>query len=135
MSSLIDALLCESTRINVWLARRTDGISGSGSAADPFCANTAEQFDAIMSNTTKVPANSCVHLGPGIFETKGFCDEGGGGWEARAGVHIAGSGIDVTTLKLVGASVADRQYFAVGHALGSGSSSVDFFSITSLTPK
>jgi len=34
--SLIDSLLLEPYRLNVWIARRTDGIKGTGTVADPF---------------------------------------------------------------------------------------------------
>jgi len=132
--SLIDALLLESTRINVWIAYRTDSIAGSGTIADPFDGSTFTKFDALMNDTAKVPANSRVHLGPGTFETKGYTDASpSSGWQARAGIKIVGSGIDVTTLKLVGCPTANEQYFAVGHALGSSGSSVDAFEISELT--
>ena len=34
--SLLSAFLVESAPLNVWVAARNDGVSGSGTLADPF---------------------------------------------------------------------------------------------------
>ena len=34
--SLLDALLLDPPRIDVWVANRNDGVSGTGTAIDPF---------------------------------------------------------------------------------------------------
>ena len=34
--ALLDALLQDGTAVNVWIAARSDGIAGSGTAQDPF---------------------------------------------------------------------------------------------------
>jgi len=39
--SLLDALLLDPYRINVWIAYRTDGVKGSGKQNDPYGGSTA----------------------------------------------------------------------------------------------
>ena len=46
--SLIDALLLDPAPFNVWIAARTDGIKGSGTASDPYDGSTAAKFDTRM---------------------------------------------------------------------------------------
>lgn len=107
--SLLDALLLDPYRINVWIAYRTDGVTGTGTQNDPWDASAATKFDAIMNSLS---ANTTVHLGPTTssnpFQTTGFWansdGSAGSGWEPKAGMKIVGSGIDVTTLKLTGAA-------------------------------
>jgi len=68
-----------------------------------------------------IPADTQVHLGPTVagnpFLTRGHANGVAGGWQLKSGLMIVGSGIDVTTLQLVGAATADTQYYAMGHAL------------------
>lgn len=61
----------------------------------------AEQFDAFMR---EAPANSVIHLGVGIFETKGFMHGIPGGWHPKTGQRIIGAGMGLTAIKLVGAT-------------------------------
>ena len=132
--SLLDALLLDPSRINVWLALRSDGNKGSGTQSDPYNAGTAARFDGLMNSFGEF---TTVRLGPGLFETKGFSDDDpSSGWQPKAGMKIIGSGIDVTTLRLVGAGGNHRHYFAIGHALASGSGpgvQVDFFEASDFT--
>jgi len=100
--SLLDALLLDAQRINVWVAFRTDGQKGCGTQADPYNGSNAGLFDEIMSELPDSPPVR-VHLGSGEFLTKGFADDVIGGWEPKPGLKLVGSGIDVTTLKLTGA--------------------------------
>ena len=179
--SLLDSLLLDPPRLDLWIAVRTDGVRGSGTESDPFngsprqepaisvssltnssdpsgreatvttgtnhgyadgdvvtiagatgagaqyyngafviygaatntfkywmlvnpggtatgaitCARTF--FDEIIGN---VAANTTIHLGLGIFQTKGFSQEAGG-WQPKTGQKIVGSGMDVTILKIV----------------------------------
>jgi hypothetical protein len=90
------------------------------SAASVASKVTAFPFDDVMS---ALPESARVHLGPTPagqpFLTRGYAD-GVGGWQAKAGMKICGSGIDVTTLKLVPAASANAHFFAVGHALATG---------------
>jgi len=132
--SLLDALLLDPYRINVWIAYRTDGVKGSGTQNDPYDGSTATRFDSLMSGFAP---NTTVHLGPTTtsnpFQTTGFWinNDGstGSGWEPKAGMKIIGSGIDVTTLKLVNAS-GGALYFAIGHTF---TTSVDYFEASDLT--
>jgi hypothetical protein len=138
--SLVDALLLDPYRIITWIAYRTDGVNGSGTQNDPYDGSTATKFDAIMNSLS---ANTAVHLGPATsanpFTTAGFwtTSDGstGSGWQAKAGMRIVGSGIDVTTLKLTGATDPSgsltRHYFAIGHALSS--TTMDYFDVSDLT--
>src|SRR5215207_9890760 len=106
--SLLDALLLEPHPFQIWLAKRTDNLAGSGTPSDPYNCRTADEFDLVLS--TRCPANSHVHLGPGIFETKGYADGESTGWQPKPGMKIEGSGIGVTTLKLV-ATAQNKPYY------------------------
>ena len=134
--SLLDALLLDPSRIDVWVTRRTSnpalaGIQGTGTETDPFSVFNEVDFDALMSDTSRVPNFSCVHLGPGEFLTVGYYDGlTGSGWQARPGIRMAGSGIDVTTLKLANTATGQKIY-AIGHAISS--STVDYFEVTDLS--
>jgi hypothetical protein len=44
--SLLDALLLDPVRIDVWIAKRGDGIVGSGTQTDPYDGATLAKFDA-----------------------------------------------------------------------------------------
>ena len=70
--SLLDALLLESSRINVWIAYRTDGIKGSGTLSDPYDGSSATKFDQLMRDLAALSDATRVNLGPGVFETNGF---------------------------------------------------------------
>jgi hypothetical protein len=78
-------------------------------------------FDAVMRSISQ-GGPMLVHLGPGTFETKGSEDCLGGAdgvqpaacWRPWSGLKILGSGISVTTLKLVQAVFLNRPYYAVG---------------------
>jgi hypothetical protein len=110
--SLLDALLEDELlaselplRQEVWLAIRTDsdGI-GDGSRENPFSANTPTSFAAAMN---QCGANTTVHLGPGIFRTRGTNGNGYSDllpsqrWVPQAGQKIVGSGMFATTLMFV----------------------------------
>jgi hypothetical protein len=98
---------------DMYVAIRTDNPSNAlGTWEDPFDGSTAAKFDTIMS--TKISAGQCVRLLPGIFETTGHSGtSSGGGWAAQNGVRILGSGMEVTTLKLVSIPTNATRY-AVG---------------------
>jgi hypothetical protein len=90
--------------------------------------SSASTFDDLM---TGLPANACVHLGPGTFLTQGYASGVSGGWQIKPGMKIAGSGIGVTTLQLVNHS-ASEYYFAIGHDISAGSK-VDLAEVSDLT--
>jgi len=75
------------------------------------CCRERELFDTLMRS---LPENTTVHLGPGVFETKGLAYSIRT-WQPKSGQKILGSGIDVTTLKLVGAAVPETRYCAINH--------------------
>jgi hypothetical protein len=74
------------------------------------CCREREQFDTLMR---AMPESTAVHLGPGVFETKGLAYSLKT-WEPKSGQKILGSGMGVTTLKLVGADVPETHYWAIG---------------------
>jgi hypothetical protein len=129
--SLLEALLLDPARVDVWVAIRAAGTgSGTGTQVDPYDGSTATKFDALMRS---MAVNTCVHLGPGEFETEGYHDNiaQGHGWQAQPGMRIVGSGIDVTKLKLVSPASSGQRAYAVAHPLSS--STVDFFELSGLT--
>jgi hypothetical protein len=126
--SLLDAFLLDPAPFEVWIAKRTDGITGTGTASDPWDGSTQAKFDARMS---ELPENTCVHLGPGTFLTQGYAYLVSGGWQIKPGMRIVGSGIDVTTLQLFNHTVAEW-YFAIGHDI-IGGGQADFAEVSDLT--
>jgi hypothetical protein len=128
MGSLLDAFLLDPYPFQIWVAVRSE--KGSGTLNDPYGADTAAKFDAIMA-LFATQSNVTIHLGPGTFYTQGYAVGTGVGWQARPGMKILGSGVDVTTLQLVNAG-ANQTYYAIGHALGS-STKADYFEVDNLT--
>ncbi len=129
--SLLDALLLDPYRINVWIAYRTDGVAGSGTQNDPWDGSTATRLDTVLNSLL---ANTRVHFGPGTFQINGYQDGATSGW-LKSGMKIVGSGIDVTKLQMVGATTASKHYFAIGHPFSSGGQPnlMDYFEISDLT--
>lgn len=93
-----DSATLATPKKEIWLAIRNDvpldwpaeDMFGSGSSGNPFDASTAERFDAILK---VAESNSFVHLGPGIFRTRGRGFLGQLDppfWEPKAGQKIAG---------------------------------------------
>ncbi len=116
--SLLDALLLDPVRIDVWVATRADGVAGTGTQTDPHDGSTLAKFDALMSG---MAPNTCVHLGPGPFETAGFFDGMTSAyWRPKTGMRIVGSGIGVTTLKLVNNAASNQRVYAVATPLRKG---------------
>ena len=96
---LLESLLFEPVRFSVWVAARTDGLAGAGTLSDPYDGSTVAKFDTLLNSFS---SNTCVHLGPGEFQTAGYYDGiSGTYWQAKPGMRIVGSGIDVTTIKVV----------------------------------
>lgn len=96
----------------IYLANYSTPPSGTqtGSWDNPFYAASdtlsdaasAALFDGIMNDPSKVGQGQSVRLLPGVFRTAGHPGTSApGGWSARNGVRIVGSGMGVTTLKLV----------------------------------
>jgi hypothetical protein len=85
-------------------------FSSAAPGSAKTCCREREQFDTLMR---AMPENTAVHLGPGVFETKGLAFSIKT-WEPKPGQKILGSGIGVTTLKLVGAAAPETNYWAIG---------------------
>ena len=128
--SLFDALLLDPAPFQVWITDRSDRQRGSGTASDPYDGG-AGKLDALMNQLASVP-NLMVRLGPGVFTTQGYSDGASGGWQARPGMKIVGSGVEVTKLKLAGVTQNGVQYFVVGHPLSPSAVAVDAFEISDL---
>ena len=99
--SLLDALLLDPYRTNVWIAYRTDGVAGTGTQNDPYDGSTATKLETLLNSFS---VNTRVHLGPGMFQTNGYADGVGGGWQPKAGMKIVGSGVELATLQLAATS-------------------------------
>jgi hypothetical protein len=70
------------------------------------------RFDEVMNALAALNVPVAIHIAPGVFETRGHSGADGPsyGWRLKSGFRIAGAGMGLTTLKLVGAAVRDRQY-------------------------
>ncbi|MGI8820703.1 MAG: right-handed parallel beta-helix repeat-containing protein [Chthoniobacterales bacterium] len=74
----------------VWIAHKLDGRPGTGAKTDPLDGSTQQKFDAVMA---QIPEGSRIHLGPGLFPTRGV--------QLKDGWHITGAGKLRTTIRLV----------------------------------
>lgn len=111
--SLMDAMLLEGYRdpSDVYIALRADGLKGSGTIDDPYDGSSWDRLDSLLRGI--IEDDIAIHFGPGLFETKGnAAGDPSQGWKVRRGWKIIGSGIDVTVLKVVGAT--NGSYFAIG---------------------
>src|SRR5438874_587013 len=90
------------SKTEVWLSSlRQDGYLGTGSPADPYDCSTASLFDDRMASfqtNTKL-----IHLGPGIFLTRGVEQGVSAVWVPQSGQTIRGAGMFNTTIKLIDA--------------------------------
>src|SRR5437870_3213838 len=129
--SLLDALLLDPFRINIWISYRTDGVKGTGTQNDPWDGSTATKLDTVLNS---LGTNTRIHFGPGTFQINGYQDGAASTW-LKSGMKIVGSGIDVTTLQMVGASTTNKHYFAIGHPFSSGGQPnlMDYLEISDLT--
>ena len=135
--SLFDTLLLDPAPFQIWIANRSDLLTGSGTASDPYNGGVVggvSQFDIVMNRTDVALANVVIHLGPGTFVTNGYADNVVGGWKIQPGMKILGSGIDVTILQINNTSMtAARHYFAVGHPVLASDVARDYFELSDLT--
>jgi hypothetical protein len=116
---------------HVWIAFRTDGVPGTGSIMDPFDGSTADKFDALMAG---FGAYTDIHIGPGVFETRGNRDSVvAGGWYAKDGWRIGGSGIDITVLKLIDCPTDGDFYWIIGNNRVGGQTGSNFVEVSDLT--
>src|ERR1700674_172086 len=54
---------------NIYLAVRHDGISGSGTASNPFDASTAAKYDLLLATHSQ---NTIFNYAPGTYQTTGW---------------------------------------------------------------
>jgi len=104
--SLIQSLLLQALAaaaqappVDIYLAVRTDGAVGSGTAADPFDASTPERYDGLLGTYFR---NTIFHYAPGTYRTNGWLFR----QRQSAGPNCKhyGAGIDQTIIQLVGAN-------------------------------
>jgi hypothetical protein len=76
---------------------KSDPASAAGGS--PVCAQPIYHFDQIIQQTQ---ANTTIHIGPGVFETRGMGDSDRPGWHCKSGQRFLGAGMGLTTLKFVG---------------------------------
>ena len=103
--SLLDALIEDellATKLapvkEVFIAIRTDGVTGDGTRDNPFDGSTAQKFDQIVAEHTD--ANTVVRLGPGLFRTEGADILASNPLVVFTGMRFVGAGMYNTTLRL-----------------------------------
>ena len=77
---------------SVYISVRSDGLPGSGTAADPYNGSTEAKFDALMQG---FGPNTQINLLAGTFMTNGF-----DAFSIKAGWKIQGAGMGATIVKL-----------------------------------
>jgi hypothetical protein len=140
--SLFDAFLEDSleqsqgspsTAKEVWFAIRSDVAAGQGTKDDPYNESDQAALDAKLNS---LPGDVIIHLGPGIFKTRGGRGTNRQGvipWEPKSGQRILGSGMFVTTLQLTLNSTNDTTQEA--HFFAIGGPNIDFsgYEVSDLT--
>jgi hypothetical protein len=110
------------------------GVLSATPPGMPSSALVTFLFDKVLRD---LPANTRVNLGPGVFQTRGYALQGVNSWQPKAGQKLVGAGMDVTTIQLVGASVADQHYHAIGMNVSPNGTTpptpIDGFEISDLT--
>lgn len=100
-------------RREIWIGKRDDNQTGTGSQSDPFDGSTQAKFDAIL-RPLRNTANVTVNILPGTYETHGnwkyvpgLRDSPDDGWHMSTGWRVRGSGMDKTTLVLSALFLSD----------------------------
>lgn len=102
-----------------YVSARTDTNPGNGTLVDPYDGSTALKLRAIV---TGAPQGSTIVLLPGNYETYGYLD-------LPTGVSLLGSGMNNTTIKLIGPGGAGHPnptWFGVVHGKGDNVTLADF---------
>ena len=110
-----------------------NGTPGASATGSPTCTLDPHEFDALMRSLS---TNTTIHLGPGTFLTKGFCLSAPAifaSWQPKSGWRMLGSGIDVTVLKLVEASLEGAFYSAIGTIYYNPAYRLSGFEVSDLT--
>jgi hypothetical protein len=106
------------------------GSSGDVSLTGLTAARVRYLFDELMRS---LPENIRIHLGPGVFETRGNAiGMPGHGWKPLQGWNMVGSGMDISTLKMATAYGAPRgnPFHVIGMLYNDAA---DYASLTDLT--
>jgi hypothetical protein len=88
-----------------WMA----GAPAGNASGAITCARTYYRFDEVLPT---IAADTAIRLGPGVFLTRGY--RPGETIRIKTRQKIIGSGMGMTTLKLVNASAADSVYAVIG---------------------
>lgn len=113
---LLNGVFLITSKTSTNIVYRTNEVATVTTGTAKLTKVTGFRFDSIMSDATKVKPNTCVHLGPGTFHTRGYYDGISGSWQMQAGLRLVGSGIAATTLRLLN-DTAGKACYAIGHAL------------------
>jgi hypothetical protein len=97
-------------------------VPAPGAGDQITVAKITYRFDDVMRQLAAQPNTFLrIHIGPGTFETRGFAEAAINSrpqvWWPRRGMHISGSGIDVTVLKIVFADVEGGNYYAISSVI------------------
>lgn len=92
----------------IFIALRTNGRPGSGTARDPFDGSTPQKFDTVLRTRSEAKQqNLIVCIGPGTFKTEGNFDFATNvphpvarGFSVNKNWKIHGAGMSKTTLQL-----------------------------------
>lgn len=77
--------------------------AASASGALSGAKVTAYRFDDVMRGLSTL-TNIRIHIGPGVFETKGYTPLNLTSWQPKSGWKIIGSGMRATTLRIMQAT-------------------------------
>jgi hypothetical protein len=115
--------------VQIYIAPRTDGISGSGSATDPYDASTAAKYDAIVQGHHD--RGTAIYYAPGLYWTNGWQ------WSlpqtAYPHVYHIGPGRDLATVRLQGSAAPIMGNVELAIFACSYDKAVDGFQLHNLT--
>jgi len=80
-----------------WISPTNVSGGGNGTLSNPYDGSTLMNFDNVMTNRSKFPLNSTMHLLAGVFQTAGTYTNG---WLVGTGQKVVGSGLNQTTIRL-----------------------------------
>lgn len=112
----------------VWLSIRTDGHAGTGTAEDPYDAS-GTNFDTLLGNAAKLPANTNIQLAPGTYTVtpvNPFVNP-----NVLPGWKIFGAGVDVTTIQCrTGVALSATALTCLGSSTTTGANGFEVFDLT-----
>ena len=114
---------------DIYLAIRTDGLTGSGTKYDPYDGSTATKLDNVLRTISN---GSTVHFGPGTFQSAGFQNNSeSSGFYVKPMCHYLGAGRNRTTIKVVAAT--NNGHFACAFCSPGTNADVSGSSVESMT--